>query len=89
MRNGVCPIKFPRNFAIAAGIDGTIVNQVRKRSQLSDLRIGHPSGVIELSADVSDEDGWRADRVVVYRTARRLMEGSVLIPAVINAENEG
>ena len=75
--------------AIAAGIDGTIVNQVRKHSQLSDLRIGHPSGVIELSAHVRHDDGWHADRVVVYRTARRLMEGSVLIPALINTENGG
>ena len=75
--------------AIAAGIDGTIVNQVRKPGQLSDLRIGHPSGVIELSADVSYDDGWRADRVVVNRTARRLMEGSVLIPALINAKDKG
>jgi 2-methylaconitate cis-trans-isomerase PrpF len=42
----------------------------------------HPSGVQPLDAAVSLKDGapW-AERVTVYRTARRLMEGFVRVPA--------
>jgi len=47
----------------------------------SDVRLGHPSGVLPLDAVVSLRDGtpW-AERVTVYRTARRLMEGWVRVP---------
>ena len=66
--------------AVAACIEGTVVNRVTGHSHSGGIRIGHPSGVIDLAADVQNQGGWRAERVVVYRTARRLMEGSVLIP---------
>jgi 2-methylaconitate cis-trans-isomerase PrpF len=47
----------------------------------SDVRLGHASGVLPLDATVSVKDGapW-AERVTVYRTARRLMEGFVRVP---------
>jgi len=47
----------------------------------NDIRLGHPSGVLPLDAAVSIRDGgpW-AERVTVYRTARRLMEGWVRVP---------
>ena len=46
-----------------------------------DVRLAHPSGVLPLDAAVSLKDGapW-AERVTVYRTARRLMEGFVRVP---------
>jgi 2-methylaconitate cis-trans-isomerase PrpF len=45
------------------------------------LRIGHPSGVMSVSATVEKtDDGWRVDCVSAHRTARRLMEGNVLVP---------
>jgi 2-methylaconitate cis-trans-isomerase PrpF len=46
-----------------------------------DLRLGHPSGVLPIAARVVLRNGepW-AERVTVYRTARRLMEGSVRVP---------
>lgn len=46
------------------------------------VRIGTPSGVLTVAASVSrTENGiWQADRVTVYRTQRRLMEGSVVLP---------
>jgi 2-methylaconitate isomerase len=46
-----------------------------------DVRLGHASGVLPLDAAVTTRDGqaW-AERVTVYRTARRLMEGFVRIP---------
>jgi len=45
------------------------------------VRLGHPSGVLPIAASVSDKNGevW-AERVTVYRTARRLMEGFLRIP---------
>jgi len=45
------------------------------------LRLGHPSGILPIDAAVSVRDGapW-AERVTVYRTARRLMEGFLRIP---------
>ena len=47
----------------------------------NDIRLGHPSGVLPLDAAVSLKDGapW-AERVTVYRTARRLMEGWIRVP---------
>ena len=67
--------------AVASKIQGTIANEMIRTGHTGDVRIGHPSGVIELAADVQRRNqAWHADRVVVYRTARRLMEGSVLIP---------
>jgi 2-methylaconitate cis-trans-isomerase PrpF len=47
----------------------------------NDVRLGHPSGVLPLDALVSLKEGapW-AERVTVYRTARRLMEGWVRVP---------
>ena len=67
--------------AVAARIGGTVAAEAARRGRGGDLRIAHPSGTIELAAEVRNDGDWRAERVVVYRTARRLMEGSVLIPA--------
>jgi len=70
--------------AVAARIEGTVAHEMMRASQSKDVRIGHPSGIIDLAAEVHNANqgnpGWHADRVVVYRTARRLMEGSVLVP---------
>jgi 2-methylaconitate cis-trans-isomerase PrpF len=47
----------------------------------TDVRLVHPSGVLPLDAAVGVRDGqpW-AERVTVYRSARRLMEGFVRVP---------
>ncbi|MEE8333766.1 MAG: PrpF domain-containing protein [Alphaproteobacteria bacterium] len=44
--------------------------------------MGNPSGVLPVDADVTrDENGsWSVRAITVYRTQRRLMEGSVLVP---------
>jgi 2-methylaconitate cis-trans-isomerase PrpF len=61
--------------AVAAGIAGTIVNECH-RGGAGVLRIGHPSGIMPIFADVAAEgDGWRVRRVGFSRTARRLMDG--------------
>jgi 2-methylaconitate cis-trans-isomerase PrpF len=66
--------------AVAAAIPGTLVAEFAGDS--ATCRIGHPAGVLELSAQATqDTDGtWRVPSVAGYRTARRLMEGTVLVP---------
>lgn len=64
----------------ACQITGTLPH-VLARATDGDLRIGNPSGVLTVGADiVHDNDGWRAISTRSYRTQRRLMEGMVLIP---------
>jgi hypothetical protein len=44
--------------------------------------VAQPSGIVPVAAAVRREgEAWIAEHVVVYRTARRLMEGFVLVPA--------
>jgi 2-methylaconitate cis-trans-isomerase PrpF len=78
------PLTAAMCLAAAARIEGTVVHEVARppASGGADLRIANPSGVIPLAASVRRaEGGWHVDDVVTYRTARRLMEGSVLVPA--------
>lgn len=64
--------------AIAAGIEGTIVHRVTKASGANSLRVGMPSGILTVGADVGREGGtWLARRGSFYRTARRLFDGHV------------
>jgi 2-methylaconitate cis-trans-isomerase PrpF len=66
--------------AVAAEIEGSLVHECVRRPH-QDVRLGHPSGVLPIAAGVSARGGepW-AERVTVYRTARRLMEGAVRVP---------
>jgi 2-methylaconitate cis-trans-isomerase PrpF len=81
---GNCHRAFPLTvamcLAVAARIEGTVVHEVA-RTHPGDVVLGHPSGVLPLDAAVGRKDGgpW-AERVTVYRTARRLMEGFVRVP---------
>src|SRR5262245_721655 len=66
--------------AVAARIDGTVVRECSRAADEADVRLGHPSGVLPLDARVDTRDGHpHAERVTVYRTARRLMEGAVRV----------
>ena len=68
--------------AVAARIPGTVAHE-SARSGTGDIRLGHPSGVQTINAVVSNTpEGPRAEKVIVYRTARRLMEGMVCVPAI-------
>ena len=69
--------------AVATRIPGTVAQEAAALTGSSgDVRIGHASGVLSVAAAV--EPGPRgvpiAQTVTVYRTARRLMEGFVLVP---------
>jgi hypothetical protein len=67
--------------AVAARIPGSVVAEAGRRNGSGDVRLGHPSGVLPIAATVGTRQGqpW-AERVTVYRTARRLMEGFVRVP---------
>lgn len=65
--------------AVAARIPGTVVNAAA-RPRAGSIRLGHTAGRLEVDAAVTCRGGqWYADRVSVVRTARRLMEGAVLV----------
>lgn len=64
--------------AVAARLPGTIPEAVVGRVEGDVLRIAHASGVLPVDADVREGV---AHGVTVFRTARRLMEGRVLVPA--------
>ena len=67
--------------AVAARIPSTVVAESLGPAAGSDVRLGHPSGVLPVDAVVSLRGSEpHAERVTVYRTARRLMEGVVLVP---------
>jgi len=66
--------------AVAARVEGSVVHECTASTE-GDVRLGHPSGILPIAASVTVRDGgpW-AERVTVYRTARRLMEGFVRVP---------
>jgi 2-methylaconitate cis-trans-isomerase PrpF len=67
----------------AAMIPGTIVAEmIAPQARSRDLlRIGHPGGIIEVGAVIETEGHrYHYREAVVGRTARRLMEGYVLLP---------
>jgi probable AcnD-accessory protein PrpF len=75
--------------AVAAAIPGTVVNgllgQTRvdstKESVETEVRFGHPSGVTTVRAEAKQREGeWVVTKVCMSRSARRLMEGWVLVP---------
>jgi 2-methylaconitate cis-trans-isomerase PrpF len=74
---------------VAAQIPGTLVQEVvTERARTSGmLRLGHPSGVMNLSASVHREgERWYVEKASAARTARRLMEGDIYIPEQVLAK---
>ena len=67
---------------VAARITGTLVNQVLGPEAGASVRIGMPSGILTVDADVrQDRMGvWTAHSGAFYRTARRLFDGRVHVP---------
>ena len=69
--------------AVAARITGTVAAEALSRLAPVDgpLRLGMPSGVLTVGADVAQEAGaWVARAGSFYRTARRLFDGRVWVP---------
>jgi 2-methylaconitate isomerase len=67
--------------AAAAAIPGTVVRRCAQPDAAGRLRFGHPSGTMTVGAEAAFQDGqWQVARVSMSRSARRLMEGVVLVP---------
>ena len=66
---------------LAALLPGTVVNQVsRTRGKEAKIRIGHPSGLLEVEIAYEKEgDNYSVQRAALIRTARRLIVGKVFV----------
>lgn len=70
--------------AVASRIEGSVVNELTRRSDNpeAEIRIAMPSGVLTVAATVMQKDGkWHAEQGAFYRTQRRMFEGFVLVRA--------
>ena len=66
----------------AAAIPGTLVNLAAGGGERTAVRFGHPSGTLRVGAEAELSDGeWVAQKAIMSRSARVLMEGLVRIPA--------
>ena len=67
--------------ATAAAIPGTIVNLAAGGGERESVTFGHPSGTLKVGAAAKLVDGkWLAEKAVMSRSARVLMEGLVRVP---------
>jgi 2-methylaconitate cis-trans-isomerase PrpF len=68
--------------AVAARITGTLVSEALAAEPAGSIRIGMPSGILTVGADVTrDPSGaWTAHSGAFYRTARRLFDGRIYVP---------
>jgi len=67
--------------AAAAAIPGTVVSRLAPVGADGRVRFGHPSGVLSVGAEAREEAGrWAVKKVMMSRSARRLMEGWVRVP---------
>jgi len=65
----------------AAAIPGTLVNLAAGGGERQEVNFGHPSGTLLVGAKASLVAGqWTADKAIMSRSARVLMEGWVRIP---------
>lgn len=77
------PLTMAVCLAAAAAIEGTVAADcfAEVPPAAGAVRIGHPAGTIDISAKTARAGGtWDVESATAYRTARRIMEGSVLVP---------
>jgi len=70
--------------AAAAAIPGTLVHRVAPLGSDGRVRFGHPSGRLGVGAEVEERPGkageWTVKKILLSRSARRIMEGWVRVP---------
>lgn len=66
---------------VAVRTPGSLPARLATAAADEPIRVGHPSGVLDVDAAVEVGDQVVARYGAVYRTARRLFEGNVLVPA--------
>jgi 2-methylaconitate cis-trans-isomerase PrpF len=66
--------------SVACQISGTIPNEMAVlNGPPYEVRVGNPSGALALGAKVVFRDQWIAESAIVFRTARKLMQGEVTV----------
>jgi 2-methylaconitate cis-trans-isomerase PrpF len=67
---------------VASRIPGSLPNRLAgPPARADETRVANPSGILSVGAEVHQKpDGWFAESAVVYRSARRLMQGVVAVP---------
>lgn len=67
---------------VASRIKGTLPHELAgPPARADETRVANPSGVLSVGAEVREgAAGWHAESAVVYRSARRLMQGAVAVP---------
>jgi 2-methylaconitate cis-trans-isomerase PrpF len=79
------PMTGAMGLAVACRVQGSVPNTLMAPGpRPEEIRVAHPSGIVAVGAEVrATNTGWHAESAVVFRTARRLMQGQVAIPAGI------
>jgi 2-methylaconitate cis-trans-isomerase PrpF len=70
---------------VASRIPGSVPHRLAgKPARADETRVANPSGILSVGAEVREgAAGWFAESAVVYRSARRLMQGAVAVPAAL------
>jgi 2-methylaconitate cis-trans-isomerase PrpF len=70
---------------VASRIPGSVPHQLAGPPVRADeTRVANPSGILSVGAELRETAaGWHAESAVVYRNARRLMQGAVAVPAAL------
>jgi len=68
---------------VASRIPGSLPHRLAgPPARADETRVANPSGILSVGAEVRQGSaGWHAESAVVYRSARRLMQGAVAVPA--------
>ncbi len=67
--------------AIASAVPGTLVNLAAGGGARNSVRFGHPSGTLQVGAEVIERDNELVPvKAIMSRSARILMEGTVRVP---------
>lgn len=68
--------------AVAAAIRGTVPSRLLDGGCLEEVCFGHPSGTLKVGASATEANGeWKVEKATMSRSARRLMDGQVLVPS--------
>jgi len=69
------------SISVASAIPGTLVNLAAGGGERDTVRFGHPSGTLLVGAKAKQINGsWTAEKAVMSRSARILMQGCVHVP---------
>lgn len=67
--------------AVAAALNGTLVHRIAGDIDDRQVQMGHTAGTVAVGAQTQQVNGaWIVEKAVMSRSARRLMEGWVLLP---------